>query len=291
MSYICVIALCAACGLIANGAEFVLPMEFIGSCIIKDGSIEPADEQSHIGDDNEVYEVLRIESGHPLFLADHLARWRSSMRALGRELPKWTDSFDTVIGWLIACNTLPDCDMRIVASSDGGIQCGYVETVYPSSEMYRDGVKVELLHAEREKPRLKIFHAGMRSEAGRQQANSGAYESLLVNKDGYITEGSRSNVYFITKQGGVCTAPDADVLGGIMRKHILDICKAKGVEVNFQMVKTEEISNFDSAFLSSTPMRILPIKEVDAKAMNVNNSALRLLMDEMENLVAEQIKA
>lgn len=266
-------------------------MEFIGSCIIKDGSIEPVDEQSHIGDDNEVYEVLRIESGRPLFLSDHLDRWRSSMKALGRELPKWTDSFDAVIGWLIACNTLPDCDMRIVASADGSVQCGYVETVYPSPEMYRDGVNVELLKAERDKPRLKIFHAGMRSEASRQQANTGAYESLLVDKDGSITEGSRSNVYFITKQGVIYTAPDDDVLGGIMRKHVLGICKGKSVEVNFQKVNTGEIANFDSAFLSSTPMRILPIKEVDSKTMNVNNPSLRLIMAEMENLVLKQIKA
>lgn len=284
-------ALCSAYRPGAREVDIVLPMEFIGSCIIKDGSIEPVDEQSHIGDDNEVYEVLRIESGRPLFLAEHLDRWRNSMKALALELPKWTDSFDTIIGWLIACNTLPDCDMRIVASADGGIQCGYVQTIYPSPEMYRDGVKVELLNAERENPKLKIFHAGMRSEASRQQASSGAYESLLVNKDGRITEGSRSNVYFINKQGAVFTAPDADVLGGIMRKHVLGICKANSVEVNFQMVKTEEIANFDSAFLSSTPMRILPIKEIDSKSMDVKNSALRLIMDEMENLVAKQIKA
>ena len=266
-------------------------MEFIGSCIIKDGSIEPIDEQSHIGDDNEVYEVLRVQDGHPLFIADHLDRWRGSMKALGRELPKWTEAFDTLISWLIACHTLPNCDMRIVASADGCVQCGYVETEYPSTEMYRQGVNVELLKAERENPRLKIFHAGMRSEASRQQAGSGSYESLLVNKDGRITEGSRSNVYFITNQGVVYTAPDCDVLGGIMRKHVLSICEEKGVEVNYKTVSVDEISQFDSAFLSSTPMRILPIKKVEAKEMNVNNATLRLIMDEMEKLVAKQIKA
>lgn len=266
-------------------------MEFFGSCIIKDGSIEPIDEQSHIGDDNEVYEVLRIEQGRPLFLADHLDRWRNSMNTLGRELPKWTDSFDALIGWLVACNTLPNCDMRIVASAEGCIQCGYVKTEYPTPDMYANGVKVELLNAVREHPKLKIFHAGMRSQASRQQADKGAYESLLVNNDGLITEGSRSNVYFITAGGVIVTASDADVLGGIMRKHVIELCEANGIEIRFGLVGPADVKNYDTAFLSSTPMRILPISEVEGRSLNVNNKTLRLLMEAMEDLVQKQIKA
>lgn len=265
-------------------------MEFIGSCIIKDGSIEPIDEQSHIGDDNEVYEVLRIEQGHALFIADHLDRWRNSMKALGRELPKWSNNFSMLIDWLIACHTMPNCDMRIVSSADGCIQCGYVETEYPSPEMYENGVKVELLNAVRENPKLKIFHAGMRSEAGKQQAEMGAYESLLVNKDGRITEGSRSNVYFISADGTITTASDDDVLGGIMRKHVLSLCRDCGLKVNYQLVSPDDIAKFDSAFLSSTPMRLLPISDIEAVKLNVNNSTLRLLMTKMEELVKQQIK-
>ncbi|MGN0010450.1 MAG: aminotransferase class IV, partial [Marinilabiliaceae bacterium] len=141
-------------GLRPKKTRLSLSMEFIGNCIIRNGSIEPADEQSHIGDDNEVYEVLRVEAGKPLFVEDHLARWRDSMKAVGVALPKWTDSFETLITWLIACHTLPNCDMRIVASADGDIQCGYVQTEYPSLQMYAEGVKAELLNAERETPRL-----------------------------------------------------------------------------------------------------------------------------------------
>lgn len=265
-------------------------MEFIGSCIIKNGSIEPIDEQAHIGDDNEIYEVLRIEASHPLFLSDHLDRWRNSMKALGREMPKWTTSFDTLIGWLIACHTLPNCDMRIVSSADGTIQCGYVETEYPTADMYRDGVRVELLNAIRENPRLKIFHADMRSEASRQQADMGAYESLLVNKDGRITEGSRSNVYFIAADGVIHTASDDDVLGGIMRKHVLALCQENGLKVQYELISPADVAKFDSAFLSSTPMRILPISEIEGHKQNAANTTLRNLMSAMEEVVQKQIK-
>lgn len=265
-------------------------MEFIGSCIIKDGSIEPVDEQNPVGDDNEIYEVIRIQASAPLFISDHLERWRKSMTETGRVLPKWTDSFDNLISWLVACNSLPDCDIRVVASGNGCIQCGYVKTEFPTQQMYEEGVNVGLLNAQREKPSLKIFHAEMRSAAKRQQEESGVYESLLVNKDGFITEGSRSNVYFINECGDVCTASDEYVLGGIMRKHVINLCEQKGITLRYGLVKPEDVSKYDSAFLSSTPMRILPICGIGEKSFNVNNTILRILMGAMEQVVKEQIK-
>ncbi len=267
-----------------------IKMEFIGSCIIKNGSIDPTDEQEKIGDDNEVYEVLRIEGGRPLFVNDHLDRWRSSMSAVCAKLPDWTMSFGQLIDWLIVCNSMPNCDMRIVSSSNGTIQCGYVETRYPTADMYANGVDVEFLKAEREQPKLKIFHSEMRSEAQSQQDSTGTYESLLVNRDGCVTEGSRSNVYFIAADGSVHTAGDDSVLGGIMRKHVMDICKTRNIKVVFECPTTESLACYKSAFLSSTPMRILPIRSIGSLKFDVANQVLRTLMEEMERVVAAQIK-
>lgn len=265
-------------------------MKYIGGSIIKNGSIELAEEQSPIGNDDEIYEVLRIESGHPLFIEDHLDRWRNSMRSTGRVLPPWTDSFATQIVWLILCNSIGNCDMRIVSSSNGDIQCGFVETVYPTDEMYSEGVLTEFLTAERESPKLKIFHAQMRQAAQQQQQRFGAYESLLVNKDGYVTEGSRSNVYFIDGKGNVHTAGDEYVLGGIMRKQVLRICKDLGIGVIFDCVKFDKINEFCSAFLSSTPMRILPINQIASTKFDVNNEVLRKIKNAMDLLIAQQLK-
>ncbi len=273
-----------------NNKSHYIDMKYIGGSIIKNGSIELAEEQSPIGKDDEIYEVLRIESGHPLFIEDHLNRWRNSMRSTGRALPQWTESFATQITWLILCNSIGDCDMRIVSSSDGNIQCGYVETVYPNEQMYSEGVLVEFLTAERESPKLKIFHAQMRQAAQQQQNTFGAYESLLVNRDGYVTEGSRSNVYFIDGDNNVHTAGDEYVLGGIMRKQVLQICKDLGINVIFDCVKSDKIDNFKSAFLSSTPMRILPIKQIASTKFDVGNEILRKIMDAMSQLITKQLK-
>lgn len=130
----------------------------------------------------------------------------------------------------------------------------------------------------------------MRRAAQQQQQKFGAYESLLVNKDGYVTEGSRSNVYFIDGKGNVHTAGDGYVLGGIMRKQVLRICKDLGIGVIFDCVKFDKINEFCSAFLSSTPMRILPINQIASTKFDVNNEVLSKIKNAMDLLIAQQLK-
>ncbi len=263
-------------------------MQYTGICIIKNGSIEPLDEQEPIGDDNEVYEVLRIFSGKALFLPDHTDRWTNSMKATGREIPKWVGKLPQLIDWLIACNGIKDCDMRITASANGTIQCGFVETDFPSETQYANGVECQLLQAERATPSLKIFHSAMRHDAATQQAKTGAYESLLVNSQGEITEGSRSNVYFVDQQGVIHTAPDGTVLGGIMRKKVLSVCQDLGITIKFECVKASDIKSYVAAFLSSTPMRVLPINKIGDTSFDFGNIVVRKVVDGVNDLVKKQ---
>ena len=260
-------------------------MLYKGICTIKNGSIEPADEQTPIGDDTEIYEVLRIYDGKPLFLNDHTQRWVNSMTAMQRPLPDWLPKLPQLIDWLVACNGIKDCDLRITASQDGTIQCGFIETTYPSPQQFQDGVKCQLLNAERETPDLKIFHSTMRHDAESQQAETNSFESILVNKDGLLTEGSRSNLYFIDGQGNVHTAPDGTVLGGIMRKKVIALCQKEGIPVVFECVNANSIASFKAAFLSSTPMQALPINQIADTTFDTSNPVSRKIVDGIDQLI------
>lgn len=273
-----------------NGKERGDTMRYIGNSIIKDGSIEPSEEQDPIGNDNEVYEVLRVDSGHALFLQDHLTRWSNSMKATGRGMPDWAKKMPQLIDWLIICNGITDCDMRVTASDNGSVQCGFLETEFPSAEQYANGVTCQLLRAERPDPSLKIFHSTMRSAAAQQQRETGAYESLLVNAKGQITEGSRSNVYFIDDAGQIHTAPDGTVLGGIMRMKVIEACQNQpAVPLIFECVEAAGIGSFKAAFLSSTPMRVLPICKIGDVEFDPENKTLKHVIEGVAKLVAEQI--
>lgn len=267
-------------------------MRYIGNSIIKNGSIEPSGEQDPIGKDNEVYEVLRIDSGHALFLQDHLTRWANSMRATGRSVPDWTEKLPQLIDWLIICNGIANCDLRVTAADDGSVQCGFLETEFPTAEQYSDGVACQLLQAERPDPGLKIFHSSMRSAAAKQQKETGAYESLLVNANGLITEGSRSNVYFVDSDGQIHTAPDGTVLGGIMRMKVIEACGDQpGIPLVFECVKAADVSSFKAAFLSSTPMRVLPISKIGDVEFDPKNKTVRRVIDGVAKLVEKQINS
>ena len=130
-------------------------MLYIGNSIIKNGAIEPVDEQLPIGNDAEVYEVIRIHNSHPVFLSDHLQRWRHSMVARGLAMPSWSDKLEQLIEYLALCNMhLTDCDIRITACADGSVQCGFIETDFPTVSMVRNGAYCEILHAMRPDPSL-----------------------------------------------------------------------------------------------------------------------------------------
>lgn len=263
-------------------------MYYIGNSIIKNGAVESLSEQEPIGIDNEIYELIRVENGKALFIADHLKRLQNTMSAakLNTDI---ISKLPQLIDWLIICNQQNNCNIRITITPKGIMQAGFVPSQYPTKQMYEDGVKTSILDATRNTPKLKIYHAQMRNNAQEQQKREKTYESLLVDQDGNITEGSRSNVFFI-KDDKVFTAPDRMVLGGIVRKIVIEICKTHNIPLIEIPVNVDDIENYDKAFLTSTPARILPINSIADTKYNKDNELLKRIMTEMEKLVNKNIE-
>ncbi len=262
-------------------------MYFIGTSTIQDGAIAPLSDQQPIGLDGEIYELFRVEKGKALFLSDHLERLRNTLISNKKALPDYFDRLPSLIEWLIVCNLQQNCDVRICLTPSGTLQAGFVPSDYPTEKMYTEGVHCELLKAIRQCPNSKIYHAKMRSDAGNQQVKTGAYESVLVDEEGKITEGSRSNIFFV-KDGELFTAPDEKVLGGIMRKKVLELAAKCQIIVNFVAIEANDVGQFDGAFLSSTPMRILPINKLSEHFYSVNVDVVKLLAQAMRNEIEQQ---
>ena len=109
------------------------------------------------------------------------------------------------------------------------------------------------------------------------------YEVLLVNSDGRITEGSRSNVFFI-RNGEVYTAPADKVLLGVTRTMIIRIMEKAGIPLHYYSVKNDELKSFDAAFISGTSPKVLPIASIDGIPFDVNDPLLRYVMEQYNNL-------
>jgi branched-chain amino acid aminotransferase len=180
---------------------------------------------------------------------------------------------------LLASETRQEIIVKIVFNYNNEITnrlLYFIEPIYPSPEQYRIGVPAILYYAERKDPESKVINHKLRSEIYHKLIMENAYEALLVNRDNCITEGSRSNIFFI-KAGKLFTAPEKKVLSGITRQHILEICKEKGIDVEFRCVMAETLPEYESAFMTGTSPVVLPFSRIGNVKFNVNHRLIPLL--------------
>jgi branched-chain amino acid aminotransferase len=135
--------------------------------------------------------------------------------------------------------------------------------------MVREGVPLILFHAERLNPGVKMLNNRLRLSVNEELSRRGAYEALLVNSEGFITEGSRSNIFFVTEEGVVQTAPDSMVLSGITRRYVTGIIREEGIPIVFQAVRDDSLSGFTAAFITGTSPMVLPVRSIDGREFDV----------------------
>ncbi len=133
-----------------------------------------------------------------------------------------------------------------------------------------------MFFAERKDPESKVINHKLRSAISYKLINEQAYEAVLVNENNLITEGSRTNIFFLRGETLV-TAPDYLVLNGITRKHILEICSENKITVEFASVRADEIKKYESVFMTGTSPAVLPFYCIDNIFFNVRNPLIEKL--------------
>ncbi len=230
-----------------------------------------------------LYEVVRVIEGVLLFWEDHLERLYATARLTGRQIPEDMAALGKVVQRVIEEDGITDGNLRILYHYEGAaarprdLLVYRVPHHYPPEELYRKGVSCMLYQAERPRPAAKIVHAGLRLSVYQQLLARGDYEALLVDRTGHITEGSRSNVFFI-REDTLLTAPDGMVLAGISRKHLLALCHKEGITVARRPVKVDELERMEAAFLTGTSIHVLPIRQVEAQPFDPGHPLLQRII-------------
>jgi branched-chain amino acid aminotransferase len=228
-------------------------------------------DNSLLYEGDSVYEVIRMINGTPVFFNDHIERLKNSVRLQNRQMLSGKVELRNDILRLTGSENIKEANLKIVFNYNG-VSCNYlvyfIEPIYPTLEQYRDGVKGILFYAERKDPESKVFNHKLRSDIYHKLILDGAYEALLVDHQNHITEGSRSNIFFI-KGNVVYTAPEKIILSGITRKYILEICREQSIRVLFECARADRIEEFDSAFMSGTSPMVLPFSFIENKQFDV----------------------
>ena len=250
-------------------------------------------DDSFLADTGYIYEVFRVMHGIPLFIEDHLARLFSSVALTGNRLHFTGDDIQLQVTLLIRANNLATGNMKIVYIQPGSLHKGLFQLYitphqYPDIRQYLNGVSVVSLEAVRLNPNAKVMDTMLRQQANQVKEEMSAYETLLVDQFGYVTEGSRSNVFFVSDKL-VLTPPVKDVLPGITRKHVIKCCCTEGIEIVEKPIDLTDTVQFRAAFLSGTSRRVLPINNIDGIPVNPSHPLVRLIQRAFAGHVADYI--
>ena len=227
-----------------------------------------------------IYEVIRIINGVPLFLEDHLTRLQNSCAEMQVEVDWNRFDFQKEIQKLAHKNAIANGNvmLRLIHEDNKIVERLYfIPHTYPTAEMYEQGVEVGLLSAERIHPNAKVVQSDLRSLTNEYLAAHNKFEVLLVDRSGKITEGSRSNFFFI-HGNKLITAPLHTVLKGITLLKVLQIAAQLNIEVVYRQVAIDALGEYQAAFVTGTSPKILPVSKVGDQAFDVKNALLHQLI-------------
>ena len=241
-----------------------------------------------------VYEVIRIIDGIPLFLEEHLDRLNKSFGLLGYDHKVDGGLIQEQIHRMVEANKSYNYNLKIIINDLDkervNIFIFFIQSNYPKTDQYKTGVPAILYWGERENPNIKVVLKDFRQKVNQAIESAGVHEAILVNKNNEITEGSRSNI-FILKDNKVYTAPAGDVLRGVTRNRVIDLCRTLALPVVEDPIHVDFLKSADGLFMTGTSPKVLPIASVDGIDYNsTTNTSILKILNAYDKLIEDYIK-
>jgi branched-chain amino acid aminotransferase len=214
-----------------------------------------------------VYETIRIANGMTFFLDEHLERLMESARIIGLEHPFAPGAIAQNIHELVEKNSAQTCNVKILligarTKEEAMLIILCLNPLFPDKKLYRDGVACSTYKFERPFPHAKTLNMLQSYLAYRGAREVGAYDALLLDPEGHITEGTRSN-FFCIKDRTIFSPPEDRTLLGVTRKAVLQVATQNGFKFEERTIAVDDLGNYDGAFLTSTSSKIMPVRSVD----------------------------
>ncbi len=230
-----------------------------------------------------VFETLRAYRGRAFMLGEHLARLERSASRIHLIVPVGRERLADLVGESLERNQLREAYLRITVSRGAGeigldpALCKHPTLViiarpfqpYPDS-FYSQGVSVIIAKTRRNlpealPPQVKSLNFLNNILAKMEAKAAGAYEALLLNQQGGLTEGTTSNVFVV--QGGRLRTPavECGILDGITRGFILWLARGLGIPTEEGRLTAGDLFAADECFLTNTTQEVLPVTRVDER--------------------------
>ena len=280
--------------------------------IWKNGSYEKWDESSvhilshtvHYG--TGVFEGVRAyetEKGAAIFrLEDHTKRLFEAAKKINIEVPYSQDELNKVQKDIFLKNNLSEGYLRPIVfmgseslglrATDLSVNVAVAAWEWPSymsPEAKKNGISIIKSPYEQYSNPIhsgyKIIGTYINSTMALHDAISkGADEALLLDKNGYVSEGSGENIFSI--KGDTLITPKTDhCLNGITRQSVIRIASDLGLNVQEKDVTYEELVQSDEVFFSGTAVEITPISKIDN--VLIGSGSIGPVTEKLQNLYSD----
>jgi branched-chain amino acid aminotransferase len=228
-----------------------------------------------------VYETMKVYDGVVFMLDEHLQRLYRSASLIGLSLPTVSDHLKIATYKTLTANSLRNAYVRVTVSRGPG-RIGLdpdfcpVPTVviitedfkeYPAA-YYKNGISLIISETRRNlkeaiNPQIKSLNFLNNILAKIEAKKKNAYEAVMLNAGGKLTEGTISNIAFY-KNNTLCTPSIAcGILDGITRGIILDLARREGLKVREGKFTKKDIYAAEEVFITNTTMEVMPVSKVD----------------------------
>jgi D-alanine transaminase len=225
-----------------------------------------------------VYEVVPVYHRRPLRFEQHLDRLERSLSKVRIANPHPRDGWKRIVARLIAEAPFEDQTVYIqvtrgVARRDFAFPAGVEPTVFamvspmvrPTGAQRSGGLRAVTL------PDARWLHCDIKSTSllgavlARQHAADSGADEVIQHRDGYLTEGSASNIWVVS-DGGVRGPPrDHLILEGIRYGFLAELCASAGIAFASRPIPIDELRSADEVMLSAATRELLAIVEIDGR--------------------------
>lgn len=234
-----------------------------------------------------VFEGIRCyetKKGPAIFrLGEHIDRLFNSARIFLMDIQYPKEEIKDAIIKTIKVNKIRECYIRPLVYIGYGAMGLYPKEnpvsvsiavwswgSYLGDKGLKNGIKVKTSsfirnHVNANMARGKVCGYYVNSQLAKKEAILCGYdEALLLDTEGYVSEGSGENI-FIVRNGVLKTTPLTSILEGITRDSIIEIANDEGIKIIEKRFTRDEVYIADEAFFTGTAAEVTPINEVDGR--------------------------
>lgn len=253
---------------------------FLNDTIVEEtaGRLSTLDRGFLYGDG--VFETLRSYNKKPFQLEDHVTRLSHSARYFDIPFRYTTRQIRPIIEQLLTLNDCRDAYIRMTLSRGFGTH-GLIpaDTCTPtfvihakpfvdySASSYKTGISLITSGLRRSTTCPISSHKTLNYLTNylikKEAVEKGVHDAIILNTNNHVAECAVSNIFLVEKDTVLTPSLAANILPGVTRRTILELCKENGIRASEELFVLERTLTANEVFVTNSLMEVMPVSQID----------------------------